>query len=69
MAVETWPEQRPQRQDSLTDQLIDLHRVAARLGMYDAADWLWPHIAAVVQERLQEPLTTDPTPQIEETET
>ena len=29
-----------QRQDSLTDQLNDLHRVANRLGMYDAADWL-----------------------------
>lgn len=36
-----WPAQQPQRQDSLTDQLRDLHRVAARLGMYDAADWLW----------------------------
>jgi len=40
-AIETWLEPRPQRQDSLTDQLVDLHRVAARLGMYDAADWLW----------------------------
>jgi hypothetical protein len=28
----------PQRQDSLTDQLTDLHAVANRLGMYDAAD-------------------------------
>jgi hypothetical protein len=36
-----WPTQRPQRQDSLNDQLRDLHRLAARLGMYDAADWLW----------------------------
>lgn len=35
--------QQPQRQDSLDDQLHDLHRVAARLGMYDAADWLWKH--------------------------
>ena len=29
---------RPQRQDSVIDQLQDLARVAARLGMYDAAD-------------------------------
>lgn len=32
--------QRPQRQDSLSDQLHDLTLVATRLGMYDAADWL-----------------------------
>lgn len=30
-----------QRQGSLTDQLADLWIVAAQLGMYDAADWLW----------------------------
>ena len=30
-----------QRQDSTTDQLMDLWMVAAKLGMYDAADWLW----------------------------
>lgn len=29
-----------QRQDSTLDQLIDLHRVANRLGMYDAAEVL-----------------------------
>jgi hypothetical protein len=28
------------RQDSLTDQLLDLIDVANRLGMYDAADYL-----------------------------
>lgn len=33
--------QQPQRQDSLVDQLKDLHIVAARLGMYDAADFIW----------------------------
>jgi len=33
--------QQAQRQDSLLDQLKDLHAVAARLGMYDAADTLW----------------------------
>lgn len=38
--------QQPQRQDSLSEQLDDLHRVAARLGMYDAADWLWKVRAA-----------------------
>lgn len=30
----------PQRQDSLINQLEDLRRVAIRLGMYDAADWM-----------------------------
>lgn len=30
----------PQRQDSLLSQVIDLHAVANRLGMYDAADWI-----------------------------
>ncbi len=33
--------QQPQRQDSLSAQLRDLHILAARVGMYDAADWLW----------------------------
>lgn len=28
----------PQRQDSTQAQLVDLHRVAYRLGLYDAAD-------------------------------
>lgn len=32
--------QQPQRQDSLTEQLSDLHAVATRLGMYDAADFI-----------------------------
>lgn len=36
-----FPTQQDQRQDSLMAQLSDLHRVASRLGMYDAADWLW----------------------------
>lgn len=39
-------EQRPQRQDSLEEQVLDLHIAAARLGMYDAADWLWKQIQA-----------------------
>lgn len=30
-----------QRQDSQADQLYDLWIVATKLGMYDAADWLW----------------------------
>ena len=34
------PPQQPQRQDSLSAQLRDLHDVAVRLGMYDAATWL-----------------------------
>ena len=29
-----------QRQDSLDEQLQDLSRVAIKLGMYDADDWL-----------------------------
>ncbi len=39
----------PQRQDALVDQLIDLMKVAHRLGMWDAADWIqarltgWPN--------------------------
>ena len=33
--------QREQRQDSLTEQLKTVHIAAARLGCYDAADWLW----------------------------
>lgn len=28
------------RQDSLTDQMDDLMRIAVREGMYDAHDWL-----------------------------
>ena len=30
----------PERQDSIQDQLLYLIRVANRLGMYDAADYL-----------------------------
>ena len=30
----------PQRQDSLNDQLRELAMVAARLGMYDAGDFI-----------------------------
>jgi hypothetical protein len=29
-----------QRQDSLNNQLNDLHRLAVEHGMYDAADWM-----------------------------
>ena len=29
---------RPQRQDSVSDQLADLRQIANRMGMYDAAD-------------------------------
>lgn len=29
-----------QSQESLDDQLRDLHVLATRLGLYDAADWL-----------------------------
>ena len=29
-----------QRQDSVTDQLRDLHQLAILHGMYDAADWI-----------------------------
>lgn len=34
---------KPQRQDSLTDQLRDLVPIAEREGMYDAADWIKAH--------------------------
>ena len=33
--------QQPQRQDSLEDQLRTVHEAAARLGCYEAADWIW----------------------------
>lgn len=42
----------PQRQDSTLEQLTDLHTVATRLGMYDAADWLW---AALIKPRERTP--------------
>lgn len=35
---------RPQRQDSVMDQLKDLAFVADRLGMYDAADFIRRHL-------------------------
>lgn len=44
-----------QRQDSLTDQLTDVWIIAAKLGCYDAADWLWKnadleaHVAPVLR--------------------
>jgi hypothetical protein len=40
----------PQRQDSVLDQLIDLHSVANRLGYYDAADFLKKFIPAYEHE-------------------
>lgn len=30
----------PQRQDSLTDQMIDLYQIANKFGFYDAADYI-----------------------------
>jgi hypothetical protein len=30
----------PQRQDSLTDQMRDIHYYATKAGCYDAADWI-----------------------------
>lgn len=30
----------PQRQDSLTDQMIDLYTIANKFGLYDAADYI-----------------------------
>lgn len=32
--------QKPQRQDSLADQLRDVRILANRYGCYDAADWI-----------------------------
>jgi hypothetical protein len=43
-AASTVP-RRPQRQDSLTDQLNDLVGVANRMGMYDAADFIRNHLS------------------------
>lgn len=33
-------EQCPQRQDSVTDQMIDLRYIANKFGFYDAADYI-----------------------------
>jgi len=33
-------EQCPQRQDSMTDQMIDLYYIANKFGFYDAADYI-----------------------------
>ena len=33
-------EQCPQRQDSVTDQMIDLYHIANKLGFYDATDYI-----------------------------
>ena len=30
----------PQRQDSLVDQMYDLHYIANKFGLYDAADYI-----------------------------
>lgn len=44
--MSTWKEEMkklnkcPQRQDSLTDQMIDLYLIAVRLGFYDASDYI-----------------------------
>lgn len=43
--------QQPQRQDSLLDQLEELHIAATRLGMYDAADWLWKTMEDVINRK------------------
>lgn len=47
--AEDVPERRLQRQDSLEDQLDDLSRVAAKLGMWDAEDWIREQRDRVIQ--------------------
>ena len=42
-----------QRQDSVTDQLLDLKCVAARLGMGDAADFIQRHLEACAANQRQ----------------
>ena len=37
--VQLMPQQ-PQRQDDLSNQLLDLRAIANRCGLYDAADYL-----------------------------
>ncbi len=48
------------RQDSLTDQIRDLVKLANEHGMYDAADWITarlretdPHVEAYAKKRLE----------------
>jgi len=43
--------QMPQRQDSVSEQLLDVYAVAVRLGCYDAADWLIRHARITPAER------------------
>lgn len=43
-------QQQAPRQDSLIDQLEDLYVLAARVGCYDAADWLWKQIKGIRKE-------------------
>lgn len=40
----------PQRQDSTMTQVLDLHRIANRLGLYDAADWLMVRVEQTVAD-------------------
>jgi hypothetical protein len=40
---------KPQRQDSLVEQLADLCRIATREGMYDAADWIGQQLDALAE--------------------
>lgn len=44
-------DRRPQRQDSLNDQLSDLVQVANHLGMYDAADFITRQLSTPTPER------------------
>ena len=34
-------QRQPQSQQALAVQLRELHIIAARVGYYDAADWIW----------------------------
>lgn len=40
-----------QRQDSLREQMADVHVAATRLGCYDAADAIWKHFLESAENR------------------
>lgn len=47
---------KPQRQDSLHDQMRDVVREAERLGCYDAADWIkarWNGVGAPYEQAVR----------------
>lgn len=49
------------RQDSTTDQMYDLLRLANAEGLYDAAQWIEDHFPGIATTRRQEQFVFGPT--------